>query len=57
MNDHKIDTHVVNRVEVITDLGRVYVNNDNNNIVEAFLQDEGRTLKIFIKNKSDADQK
>ena len=37
-----------NRVEVIDDTGRVYVNWKKNNQVQLSLQDDGRTLKIFI---------
>lgn len=37
-----------NRVEVITDEGRAYINWKASNIVQLYLQDEGRTLKIFI---------
>lgn len=39
----------VTRVEVIeTGKGRAYVNWNKGNKVEAKLQDDGRTLKIFI---------
>ena len=38
----------VTRVEVIDDEGRVYVNTDVE-LVVTDLQDEGRTLKVFIK--------
>ena len=41
----------VNRVEVIDPTGRVYVNWDNKNQVQISMQDQGRTLKIFIKNE------
>lgn len=42
----------VTRVEVIDENGRSYVNWDKNNIVNISIQDEGRTLKVFIsKNK------
>ena len=38
----------LNRLEVVDDNGRAYVNwNDKNNISFS-LQDEGKTLKIFI---------
>lgn len=38
----------VNRVEVIDDKGRSYVNWKPTNKVSISLQDDGRTLKIFI---------
>ena len=42
----------VTRVEVIDENGRSYVNWNKNNIVNISIQDEGRTMKIFIdKNK------
>ena len=37
------------RIEVIDEKGRSYVNWNSNNIVELQLQDDERTLKIFIK--------
>ena len=40
----------VNRVEVIDQNGRSYVNWKPTNKTEISLQDEGRTLKIFISN-------
>lgn len=57
MNDEEythqiIPTKKIKRVEVIDDAGRSYVNWENNNIVELCLQDDGRTLKIFIYNGS-----
>ena len=46
----------VTRVEVIDQYGRSYVNWDKNNIVHISIQDEGRTMKIFIdKNKPDGE--
>lgn len=51
-NEHKIiSTEKITRVEVIDSKGRSYVNWENNNIVELCLQDDCRTLKIFIYNK------
>lgn len=44
----KIDN--VTRVEVIDEHGRSYVHY-NCDLVEYSLQDDGRTLKIFIKDK------
>lgn len=38
----------VTRVEVIDEQGRSYVNWNNSAIVELSLQDDARTLKIFI---------
>jgi len=38
----------VNRVEVIDDTGRAYVNWEDKLDVKLDIQDEGRTLKIFI---------
>jgi len=40
------------RVEVIDEDGRSYVNWHTDNIVKFDMQDDGRTLKIFIKRKS-----
>ena len=42
---------LVTRVEVIDNFGRKYVNWHKNNIVELSLQDDNKTLKIFIKNE------
>jgi hypothetical protein len=39
----------VTRVEVIDQNGRSYINWDKNNSVTYSLQDQNRTLKIFIK--------
>ena len=36
------------RVEVIDENGRSYVNWNKNNIVNISIQDEGRTMKVFI---------
>lgn len=38
------------RVEVIDENGRSYVNWNENNKVEISMQDDDRTMKIFIKN-------
>lgn len=43
-----LSMELVHRVEVIDELGRSYVNNKSKNRVELSIQDEGRTLKIFI---------
>jgi hypothetical protein len=42
-------THI-NRVEVIDENGRSYVNWREENNTTISIQDEGRTLKVFIKN-------
>ena len=42
----------VNRIEVIDENGRSYVNWKENNNVELSIQDDGRTLKIFITQKT-----
>lgn len=47
---------VITRVEVITDTGRDYVNWEKDNKIITSLQDDGRTLKIFVnKVKEDID--
>ena len=38
------------RVEVIDETGRAYVHWESGNIVQASLQDNGRTIKLFISN-------
>lgn len=38
----------ITRVEVIDENGRSYVNWDKSNKVEIQIQDNGRTLKVFI---------
>jgi len=47
-----VDTSKVNRVEVIDESGRDYVNWNEGNKVELQLQDQNRTLKIFITEKN-----
>ena len=54
MNTDKIDTvedvpHI-NRVEVIDETGRAYVNM-NVEYVQYSLQDSGHTLKLFVKSE------
>ena len=39
---------IITRVEVITDTGRDYVSWEKDNNITTSLQDEGRTLKIFV---------
>ncbi len=41
----------VNRVEVIDEHGRSYINWDDNNCVDLQFQDDGKTLKIFVYKK------
>ena len=38
----------ITRIEVIDQSGRSYVNWDENNDVTYQLQDDGRTLKVFV---------
>lgn len=38
----------VNRVEVIDQNGRSYVNWSDKNIVQIDFQDDGKTMKVFI---------
>jgi hypothetical protein len=45
---------MITRVEVIDENGRSYVNWNERNNVFYQLQDEGRTLKVFV-NRQDAD--
>lgn len=42
----------VNRVEVIDQKGRSYVNWNDNNKIEISFQDNGNTLKVFIRDLS-----
>ena len=47
---------VITRVEVITDNGREYVSWNKDNVITTSLQDDGKTLKIFVnKVKEDID--
>ena len=47
-----INTDEVTRVEVIDNTGRAYVNWNSDNVVEVRLQDNGKTLKVFICKKN-----
>ena len=47
-----LNTQKVTRVEVIDDTGRAYVNRNQDNAVEVQLQDDGKTLKVFIYKKN-----
>lgn len=40
--------NTINRVEVIDENGRSYTNWKENNRVELQVQDDGKTLKVFI---------
>jgi len=45
----EIETYKINRVELITDQGREFVyRNEKDGCVELSIQDDGRTLKIFV---------
>lgn len=46
-----IDLSKVTRVEVIDSKGRSYVNWNDSNQVELSLQDDNKTLKVFVKRK------
>jgi len=48
-----VELSEVTRVEVIDPKGRKYVNKNKHCEVELSLQDEGRTLKVFIKDKKE----
>ena len=48
MSQTDMNLEKVNRVEVIDEKGRSYVNWHKDNVVEASVQDDGKTLKIFI---------
>ena len=50
---NNITTLFVNRVEVIDENGRSYVNWKSTNKVKLQLQDDGQTLKIFISKRDD----
>jgi hypothetical protein len=51
-----VNTSKVNRVEVIDENGRSYVNWKPTNRVSVRLQDDGKTLKIFIDKGIKADK-
>ena len=44
-------TSMITRVEVIDEEGRSYVNWKPNNRTELHIQDNGRTLKIFVSQR------
>ncbi len=43
-----LPTAMINRVEVIDENGRSYVNRKPTNKIELQVQDNGRTLKVFV---------
>ena len=48
----KTSEPIINRVEIIThDEGRVYVNWEKDNKITTSLQDDGRTIKVFVNTK------
>jgi len=51
LKDDLIVMNNINRVEVIDEQGRSYIKWDDNNYVKLSLQDDGKTLKIFIFKK------
>jgi uncharacterized protein (UPF0128 family) len=46
-----LPTNSINRVEVVDENGRSYVNWKSSNQTKLQIQDEGRTLKVFISQK------
>jgi hypothetical protein len=48
---------VITRVEVITDNGREYVNWEQDNRITTSLQDNGKTLKVFVNTKTTEEPK
>ena len=45
----KTSEPIINRVEIIThDEGRVYVNWEKDNKIVTSIQDDGKTLKVFV---------
>ena len=47
----KIDTSKVTRLEIVDEQGRAFSSWNDQNKIELSLQDEGRTLKIFISKR------
>lgn len=43
-----LPTSMINRIEVIDEKGRSYVNWNKSNKVELLVQDNGKTLKVFV---------
>lgn len=52
-NDYGIDLQDVVRVEVIDKNGRSYVNWNGGNKVRLMLQDDERTLKVYIGSRDE----
>ena len=50
---NKVELSLVTRVEIIDQAGRSYIAWDDNNKVELSLQDDGKTLKVFISNREE----
>jgi len=53
--EQEIDTTKVTRVELIDETGRIYTNYECNN-VNVSIQDENKTLKVFLKNNTNANE-
>jgi hypothetical protein len=53
--EQQVDTTQVTRVEVIDENGREYTNYHCNDIKVSF-QDNNKTLKVFLKNNTDANE-
>jgi hypothetical protein len=51
IHDDLIHLNDVTRVEVIDEKGRSYIKWDNDYLVKLSLQDDGKTLKIFLIKK------
>lgn len=51
LNDKLVDLVKCTRVEVIDEFGRSYVNFNKYNTVKVSIQDDGMTLKVFIKRE------
>jgi len=50
-NNEVVPLSECTRIEVVDDSGRAYVNWSKNNNIKLSLQDDGKTLKIFINKK------
>jgi hypothetical protein len=51
-NNQIIET-ILTRVEIIDNRGRRFISWEENNQIDISLQDDGRTLKIFVNSKSE----
>lgn len=47
---------IITRVEVITDNGREYVSWNKDNVITTSLQDDGKTLKIFVTTNTNTEE-